>query len=514
MARARRHSGALNDALSERTEHPHEPAHDAEGMYVCPMHPDVHQDRPGPCPKCGMQLVPQRPGEQPHAKPHDHDAMLREMRAPWLWTNATVIMLGLWLVSAPWTFSYRSGAMTWSDVTSGLLLVLLAGAAFVPRFDFYGRWGVALVGTWLQFAPLVFWAPTPAAYINDTLIGALAIALSILVPMMPGMAHHMAMMQPGPDIPPGWTYNPSTWHQRAPMIGLAFVGWLLSRYLAAYQFGYIDRIWEPFFGDGTVRVLTSEMSKMWPISDAGLGATAYTFELLMAWMGGKTRWRTMPWMVTFFFILVVPLGLTHIILVISQPMIVGEWCTVCLAAAAVMLVMIPFTIDEVVAMGQFMAEQVRAGKPFWWTFFVGDTIEGGGPDRRTPWYGSPLATQIPASAWGITVPITLMLSTALGIWLMFAPAVLGITGMAANSDVLVGAVIVTVAAISTAEVVRAFRFVNLLMAVWLVVAPWALAGATSAMVWNGVTSGLVLFALTVPRGAVREKYARWDRWIL
>jgi hypothetical protein len=461
-----------------------------------------------------MKLVPQRPGEQPHGKQHDHDAMLREMRAPWLWTNATVIMLGLWLVSAPWTFSYRSGAMTWSDVASGLLLVLLAGAAFVPRFDFYGRWGVALVGTWLQFAPLVFWAPTPAAYINDTLVGALAIALSILVPMMPGMAHHMAMMQPGPNIPPGWTYNPSTWHQRAPMIGLAFVGWLLSRYLAAYQFGYIDRIWEPFFGDGTVRVLTSEMSKMWPISDAGLGATAYTFELLMAWMGGKTRWRTMPWMVTFFFILVVPLGLTHIVLVISQPVVVGEWCTICLAAAAVMLVMIPFTIDEVVAMGQFMVDRVRAGKPFWWTFFVGDTTEGGGSDRRTPFYGSPLAKQIPASAWGITAPFTLVLSVLLGTWLMFAPAVLGGTGMAANSDRLVGAVIVTVAAISTAEVVRAFRFLNVLLALWLVVAPWALAGATSALIWSDVISGVVLFALTLPRGAIREKYARWDRWIL
>ena len=102
--------------------------------------------------------------------------MLREMRAPWLWTNATVILLGLWLISAPATFDYRNGPMTWSDVVSGLLLVLLAGMAFVPRDDFYGRWGVALVGTWLQFAPLFFWAPTSGAYINDTLVGALAIA--------------------------------------------------------------------------------------------------------------------------------------------------------------------------------------------------------------------------------------------------------------------------------------------------------------------------------------------------
>jgi hypothetical protein len=26
-------------------------------MYHCPMHPEVHQDHPGSCPKCGMQLV-------------------------------------------------------------------------------------------------------------------------------------------------------------------------------------------------------------------------------------------------------------------------------------------------------------------------------------------------------------------------------------------------------------------------------------------------------------------------
>lgn len=179
-----------------------------------------------------------------------------------------------------------------------------------------------------------------------------------------------------------------------------------------------------------------------------------------------------------------------------------------------MLVMIPFTIDEVVAMGQFMAERVRAGKSFWWTFFVGDTTEGGGPDRRTPQYGSPLVKQVPASAWGVTVPFTLIASVLVGIWLMFAPAVLGGTAMAANSDRFVGAVIVTVAAISTAEVVRAFRFLNLLLAVWLLTAPWVLSGSTSLAAWSDVVSGIMLFALTLPRGTVREHYAAWDRWVV
>src|SRR5215469_6029579 len=29
--------------------------------YICPMDPDVRQDRPGPCPKCGMALEPELP---------------------------------------------------------------------------------------------------------------------------------------------------------------------------------------------------------------------------------------------------------------------------------------------------------------------------------------------------------------------------------------------------------------------------------------------------------------------
>jgi hypothetical protein len=393
-------------------------------------------------------------------------------------------------------------------------LVLFGGLALMPRFDFIGRWSVALVGTWLQFAPLVFWAPTAVAYLNDTIVGAFVITLSILVPMMPGMAHHMAMMQSGPETPPGWTYNPSTWHQRAPMIGLGLIGWLISRYLAAFQLGYIDRVWEPFFGEGTVRVLTSDMSKMWPISDAGLGATAYTFEFLMAWMGGRTRWRTMPWMVTFFFILVVPLGLTHIVLVISQPVVVGEWCTLCLAAAAVMLVMIPFTVDEVIAMGQFLRERVRAGKPYWRTFWVGDTMEGGGPDQRTQRYGVPLKPLLAAARWGVTVPWTLAASTAVGLWLMLAPAVLRSEAYAAANDNVIGALIVTVAVISTAEVIRAFRFLNVLFGIWLLIAPWALVGASTAGLWSDMIAGLCIVILTVVRGVVRERYGAWQKLII
>ena len=29
-----------------------------EMTYTCPMHPEVQQDHPGDCPKCGMALEP------------------------------------------------------------------------------------------------------------------------------------------------------------------------------------------------------------------------------------------------------------------------------------------------------------------------------------------------------------------------------------------------------------------------------------------------------------------------
>lgn len=247
--------------------------------YTCPMHPEVRQDEPGTCFRCGMRLVPDHdrqrgagPGHQDRgmeehggASAADHRAMIRKMRAPWLWTNFSVIALGVWLLTSPGTFGYaglgeagsgvvlvtlerglasvpfRNTAMTWSDVISGILLVLFGALSLWPdpRGDFWGRWSACFVGIWLQFAPLVFWAPSPAAYVNDSLVGTFVIAWTILVPMMPGMAHHMAMMKPGPQVPPGWAYNPSSWPQRAPLIALGFVGWFISRYLAAYQLGYI-----------------------------------------------------------------------------------------------------------------------------------------------------------------------------------------------------------------------------------------------------------------------------------
>ncbi|MGE3512359.1 MAG: vitamin K epoxide reductase family protein, partial [Vicinamibacterales bacterium] len=415
------------------------------------------------------------------AATRDHAAMLRH----WIWRDYANIVLGVWLIASPVTLGYRDPAMVASDVATGGVIVVLATMTLWPRFDLL-RWGICLAGIWLLFAPLVFWAPDAGAYATDTLVGALVIAFSILIPMMPSRTHHHVMMMPGPEIPPGWRYSPSAWIQRGPIIAMALLGFFLSRYLTAYQLGHISFPWDPFFGDGTRRVLESDVSRAWPIPDAGLGAASYMLEALSGMMGGANRWRTMPWMVLMFGVLVVPLGVVSIVLVILQPVAVGAWCTLCLLTAAAMLIMIAPAVDEVVATGQFLRGVRREGKPFWRTFWIGGTLDeyarhteaSAHMTEARPRQQQSTAAALISAVDLNNVPWNLPVCAAIGAWLMAAPAVLGTTGTAAANGQVAGALVVTWAVIAFGEIIRPVRLLNVLLGLWIAVAPWVLTGDT------------------------------------
>ncbi len=445
--------------------------------------------------------------------------MLEEHHQKTLWVEFTTIVLAVWLMFSPFSNGYSDAPMAYSDLLSGGAIIVLTLLWIKRPRWFWVRWVLSIIGFWLLLAPLVFWAKVSAAYHTNTLIGILLIALTILIPGMPAM---IMMMKMGPDTPPGWTYNPSSWLQRAPMIFLAFVGFFLSTYLAAYQLGYTNWIFDPFFTgknglNGTATVLTSSVSKSFPISDAGFGAVSYSLEALMGFMGGTARWRTMPWMVLFFGILVIPLGATSIILVMLQPISVGSWCAICLTTATAMLIMIPLSLDEVLAMAQFMLKKKREGKPFWKTFFKGDTVEDEKPKdkerRENPEFTGELSKTAPAMIWGMTLPWNLVLSTIIGIWLMASPDIFATTGHAADSSHLVGAVIVVWSVIVMAEVARAGRYLNILFGLWIVIAPFILSGVGMNATISSVVCGLLIAGLCFPRGTIREEYGNWNPYI-
>ena len=235
----------------------------------------------------------------------------------------------------------------------------------------------------------------------------------------------------------------------------------------------------------------------------------------MGAMGSAARWRMMPWMVTFFFILVVPLGGVSIFFIIIQPIIIGTYCTLCLIAALAMLIMIPLTLDEVVAMGQYMRRSVRQGRPFWRTFFQGGPDPPAGTDAKTPGFSAPLSRQIVAATRGVTVPWTLLASCGVGAWLMLSRLVVSTGAAMANNNHLIGALVITVAVCAMAEVARPLRFINMPLGLWLMTAPWLLPDKTYAAAWNDVVSGLIILALSLPRGRrSTEHYGAWDRYVL
>lgn len=473
---------------------------------------------------------------------HDHMAMMEEDARRTRWAHFANVGLGLWLAASPLVYDavttdtvsaavraitqeralpsveWRAGALMISDVVSGLLIALFGALSLTKRTAWWAQWAVTFVGIWLLFAPLLFWSPSAAQYQNDLLVGSLVMAFSVLVPMMPGMS--MAGMMDPKVVPPGWTYCPSTGAQRLPIAALGLIGLLISRMLTAYQLGHVDYAWEPFFagnpGDprnGTEEIITSDVSKAWPIPDAGLGAVSYTLEILMAVMGTRDRWRTMPWMVTFFGILVIPLGVVSVYFIIIQPIMIGTWSTPAMIAALAMLVMIPFALDEVIAMGQFLVWSRSQGKPLLRTFFKGDAVAAGKEDKSDA-----LAT--PAEFWtdttrGITLPWTLGLSIAVGAFLMLTRPLLGSTGAMANSDHVIGALTITVAIIATAEVARSVRFLIAPFGAWLAVAPWVVDGASGTATVVSVILGLTLIGLSLPRGRrTAEHYASWDRYVI
>ena len=172
-------------------------------------------------------------------------------------------------------------------------------------------------------------------------------------------------MSADPDSPPGWPYNPSAWGQRLPIIGWAMGGFALSSYLALYQFGIIPDVWEPFFGDGSRKVLDSELSRVLPIPDAALGAIGYLIDGVTGAIGGRRRWQSMPWMVVLFGLAVGPLGMISLLLVIAQPVVIGAWCTLCLLSAFIAILMIGPSMDEVLASLQYLKRQRDAGRSVW-----------------------------------------------------------------------------------------------------------------------------------------------------
>lgn len=97
------------------------------------------------------------------------------------------------------------------------------------------------------------------------------------------------------------------------------------------------------------------------------------------------------------------------------------------------------------------------------------------------------------------------LNTALGVWLMFAPAALGYGDPAATSDRIVGPLVAAFAFVAIAQITRSLRRVNLLCGPWLVVAPLILSYPMTPAI-NSVLCGIAITLLARIHGRVTTPF--------
>ncbi len=97
-------------------------------IYTCPMHPEIRQDHPGNCPKCGMTLEPEMPDLDAEENPELKDFRRRF----WLTLPLTVIVTGLAMFGHQlgW-FAMRT--QSWIELVLTLPIVLWAGWPFFQR---------------------------------------------------------------------------------------------------------------------------------------------------------------------------------------------------------------------------------------------------------------------------------------------------------------------------------------------------------------------------------------------
>ncbi|MCB1741172.1 MAG: NAD-dependent epimerase/dehydratase family protein [Gammaproteobacteria bacterium] len=473
----------------------------------------------------GLRMPAWLDAAETHAEPQGGSAgeLLERSRARYLaefqrnlWAPLINLGIGSWLLTSPPILGHQEPAMAWSDAISGAVVMVLALLALSPARA-WARWGCAAVGTWLLMAPLIFWTQSPGAYLNDTLAGALVIGLAILVKPVPGIDPMAAIR--GPDIPSGWDYCPSSWEQRLPIIMLAFVGLYVSRYLAAYQLGHTEMAWDPFFAQGTEQVITSSVSKAWPVPDAGVGAVTYMLEILTGILGGRARWRTMPWLVMLFGLMIIPLGAVSIFFIIIQPIVIGTWCSLCLLAAAAMLLQIPYSFDELFATIGFLKERRRSGRNLLVVFFRGDAgpVDTDDPERNQSagsFQTSPYATFGHMLGGGLSVTTPLLISVLIGLALMCSRLLVDTAPPLAHADHLLGALIVTVSVASFAEVARWCRFINILLGMAVIASPMLFEGVGVGSMLLDICAGSLLILVSVPRGRIHHTYGEWNRYLI
>lgn len=97
-------------------------------IYTCPMHPEVRQNQPGSCPKCGMTLEPEMPALEEEDSPE-----LRDFKRRFIWTLPLTIIVTILAMVGHRLQWFEMATQSWIELVLTLPIVLWAGWPFFQR---------------------------------------------------------------------------------------------------------------------------------------------------------------------------------------------------------------------------------------------------------------------------------------------------------------------------------------------------------------------------------------------
>ncbi|MCU7372450.1 copper-translocating P-type ATPase [Paucibacter sp. O1-1] len=97
-------------------------------LYTCPMHPEIRQDHPGNCPKCGMTLEPVMPDLE-----SDENPELVDFQRRFWWTLPLTVVVTLLAMLGHRLQWFEMATQSWIELVLSLPVVLWAGWPFFER---------------------------------------------------------------------------------------------------------------------------------------------------------------------------------------------------------------------------------------------------------------------------------------------------------------------------------------------------------------------------------------------
>jgi Cu+-exporting ATPase len=97
-------------------------------IYTCPMHPEVRQDHPGSCPKCGMALEPEMPSLEDSESPE-----LTDFKRRFWWTLPLTLLVAALAMLGHRLHFFEPGTQSWIEFVLSAPVLLWAGWPFFIR---------------------------------------------------------------------------------------------------------------------------------------------------------------------------------------------------------------------------------------------------------------------------------------------------------------------------------------------------------------------------------------------